>query len=145
MSSVSQILDFSPVLTQLETLTGRLTEGRAGNLDNLNASVSSRASAGAVAGIPTSPVKSIQRGWAQFVIVGNANDSAYMNVAVSAVVAAKCSVSVKVAKPSQQFESDPSYYFLAGQLYNATTLRIYGQSTSAVRKQIVYWEVVEYE
>ena len=127
----------------LRTLLDRLTSARAIKLDNLDATITSRASAthytstraakldnldAAISGIPTSPIASIQRG--NSVI---SSGSSTQDFTISAVDTSKSFVL------GHAFDRDADFFL---HLENATTLR--AQRSGTAGGFSFRWQVIEF-
>jgi hypothetical protein len=133
---------------KLKTLMDRLTAGRAAKLDNLDASVSSRApSATALSNltltngraaklddiIQTSVIKSIQTGYVSAIGVSSTGeDTRYLDVTISSVDTSKCIVIIHPV----------GNYMDTGRLTSATNLRLTGSASTTVRGR---WYVIEFK
>ena len=149
---------------RIKILIDRITSTRASNLDNLNATVSSRAPAStalsssvwtgtragyldaSIAGrasqssvdaIPTSPIKSVQRG---LLTVGIPDASPY-NVTISSVDLGKSVLTFSYG--ANTTAALTSQGLLWGRLTSSTNIR-FDKYRSAASNYTIAWEVVEY-
>lgn len=147
---------------KVATLVSRLTSTRAANLDNLDATVSTRAAAATAlsttqwtnlragyldnlaGGAPISTVvNSIQTG---FVSVGSPSsssgeDTVYTDVTITAVTTAKAMV---IVQPGITYSSGSASYPLTGRLTSSTNLRISGFN-AAITSIRCRWYVIEFK
>lgn len=139
---------------KIKTLLDRLTATRAGLLDNLNATISSRAAASTalsnsiwtntkagyldapISSIPSAFVKSVQRGTATY---GAGENS--ISITVSAVNMAKSMLLIN-EKRTTPWGLDE--YVSGGYLVTSTAILISRPSTSNSNGNTVYWQLVEY-
>ena len=131
-----------------DTIAGRLTAGRAANLDNLNTTITSRASQTSVNGkasqasvnaIPTSPIKSVQRGYTQI-------DGAIENVSVGAVNMQKAFIASSMENNDIGSASGWERTRSSVRLTSATNIRIErAGATVGGQGPLVAWELIEYE
>jgi len=149
---------------RIKILMDRITSTRASNLDNLNASVSSRAPAStalsssvwtgtragyldasisgrasqsSVDAIPTSPIKSVQRG---LLTVGFADAPPY-NVTISSVDLGKSMLTFSYGENNTSALT--SERLLWGRLTSSTNIR-FDKYRSAASTYTIAWEVIEY-
>ena len=149
---------------RIKILIDRITSTRASNLDNLNATVSSRAPAStalsssvwtgtragyldasisgrasqsSVDALPTSPIKSVQRG----LLTVGFGDSPPYNVTISSVDLGKSVLTFSYGNSSStELRSDR---LLWGRLTSSTNIR-FDKYETAIIYYTIAWEVVEY-
>lgn len=147
---------------KLKTLLDRLTAGRAANLDNLNATISSRAPASTALsntvwtdGLASNlaqpgllgSVKSVQTGFvsSSSLSAGSGEDLQFVNVTISAVTTGKCIVSfvggAGTSVPSAVWPANDGYYVTA-RLTSSTQLRL--SCARSASNLVGRWQVIEF-
>jgi len=148
ISSRASAAAVATVDSMADTIAGRLTAGRAANLDNLNTTITSRASQTSVNGkasqasvnaIPTSPIKSVQRGYTQV-------DGDKENVSVGAVNMQKAFIASSMETNDIGSASGWERTRSTVRLTSATNIRIERAGSSlGGQGPLVAWELIEYE